>query len=117
MSVIVSKLGTVFVSLAFAGLAALLSATAYGAEPFNVESLQSEMITADDAVTASACESCKSDCSSHARMKMGGCVGCLGSAILADSMQPMRSNLVLCDIPYRFDTVVVYIDLNLPPPK
>ena len=113
MSVIVSKLVTVFVSLAFAGLSAL-SATAYGAEPFNVESLQSAMITADDAVTASACESCKSDCSSHARMKMGGC---MGSAILADSMQPMRSNLVLCDIPYRFDTVVVYIDLNLPPPK
>ena len=55
MSVIVSKLVTVFVSLAFAGLSAL-SATAYGAEPFNVESLQSAMITADDAVTASACE-------------------------------------------------------------
>ena len=82
MSVIVSKLGTVFVSLAFAGLSAF-SATAHGAEPFNVKSLQSEMITADDAATASACESYKSDCSSHARMKMGVCVG-------KDTLQDLR---------------------------
>ena len=60
---------------------------------------------------------CECDCSEHVDMGLMACDGCIGSGITADSVQPAIVHSPVIDSLSVVFPVVVYLELNLPPPK
>ena len=60
---------------------------------------------------------CQGGCSVHMDMELTACDGCLGSGITADTVPPaVVYSPVMSPLPVVYP-VIVYLELNLPPPK
>lgn len=60
---------------------------------------------------------CDGYCSEHVDMGLMACDGCIGSGITADSVPPAVVYSPVIDSLSVVFPVVVYLELNLPPPK
>lgn len=60
---------------------------------------------------------CEGGCSEHVDMGLMACDGCIGSGITADSVPPAIVHSPVIDSLSVVFPVVVYLELNLPPPK
>lgn len=60
---------------------------------------------------------CEGDCSVHMDMELTACNGCIGSGITAGSVPSAIVNSLVIDSLSVVYPAVVYLELNLPPPK
>jgi hypothetical protein len=60
---------------------------------------------------------CEGGCSKHWDMKLTACDDCVGSGITADSVSPAIVHSLVIDSLSVLYPVVVYLELNHPPPK
>lgn len=60
---------------------------------------------------------CVGDCSVHIDMELTACDSCMSSGITADSVPPAVVHSPVIDSLSVVYPVVVYLELNLPPPK
>ena len=95
----------------------LLGSVAYGTSSMDDKAKVSEITVSQMEIPQEHSASCNDGCSASIDVKVTACERCLGPAIIAGSVPPAVLHLPVMDSMSEAYPVVVYLELNLPPPK